>query len=188
MIQRYDLEHAAAVLEQEGLVLLPSESLWYIACAADDPVAVARLRRIKPTTAEQPYELVFSSLDMLKAFAPDLHPRLETLLHYHRRPLTVLTTADADIPYTALLPGHRMAARIAHDVYCRHLIQLINRPLATALAYFPGSALPNHFGRVRSDIIESVDYVVKYRPKEVPQARPTLLVQLDEMDELEFLR
>ena len=85
MIQRYDLEGAASVLENEGLLLLPTDALWCIACLADDPVALERLRRIQRYQQGQQMEILFSSLDMLKRYAPQLHPRLETLLAYHYR-------------------------------------------------------------------------------------------------------
>ena len=75
MIQRYDLEGAANVLENEGLLLLPTDALWSVACLADDPVALERLRRIQRRQTGQQPEVLFSSLAMLKSYAPQLHPR-----------------------------------------------------------------------------------------------------------------
>jgi L-threonylcarbamoyladenylate synthase len=188
MIQRYDLEGAAAVLENEGLLLLPTDALWCVACLADDPVAIERLRRVKKGQRETTVEILFSSLKMLKEYAPLLHPRLETLLAFHRRPLTILTEAGPQIRTNSLMPDGRMAARVVHDQYCRGLIKMVGRPLATTFAHFEDSPYPDHFGRVRSDIIESVDYVAKYRPREASTGMPTIMVQLDQNNELEFLR
>lgn len=82
-----------------------------------------------------------------------------------------------------------MAARIVRDQYCQNLIKLLDRPLATTIAHFQDSPYPDHFGRIRSDIIGSVDYVAKYRPREAVTGRPTIMVQLnEELQELEFLR
>jgi L-threonylcarbamoyladenylate synthase len=188
MIQRYDLEGAADVLENEGLLLLPTDTLWCLACMADDPVALERMRRIKAANQEHPYELLFTDLEMLKQYAPKLHPRLETLLVYHRRPLTVLTDASYGLHPNALMKNGRMAARGTADNYCRSLIRLMNKPLATIPAFFEGSPFPDHFGRVRSDIIEAVDYVSRYRPKERLSGKPTIMVQIDQQEELEFIR
>lgn len=188
MIQRYDLEGAAAVLENEGLLLLPTDALWSIACLADDPVAVERLRRIKKRQQKMQMEILFSSLEMLKKHAPHLHPRLETLLSFHLRPLTILTAAGPEIRSNSLQPDGRMAARVVRDQYCLSLIRMVGRPLATTTAHFDGSPYPDHFGRIRSDIIEAVDYVAKYRPREAVTGRPTIMVQLDRNEELEFLR
>jgi len=188
MIQRYDLEGAASVLENEGLLLLPTDALWCIACLADDPVALERLRRIQRYQQGQQMEILFSSLDMLKRYAPQLHPRLETLLAYHYRPLTIVTPPGPAVRPKARLTDGRMAARIVRDQYCRNLIQMLDRPLATTIAHFPNTPYPDHFGRIRSDIIEAVDYVAKYRPKDAVTGRPTIMVQLDEQEELEFLR
>jgi L-threonylcarbamoyladenylate synthase len=188
MIQRYDLEGAANILENEGLILLPTDTLWCLACLADDPVALERMRRVKAADQAQPYELLFTDLEMLKQYAPRLHPRLETLLVYHRRPLTVLTDPGDGLHPRALMKSGKMAARVTVDTYCRSLIRLLGKPLATIPAYYQDSPFPDHFGRVRSDIIEAVDYVSRYRPKERLSGKPTIMVQIDEQEELEFIR
>ncbi len=188
MIQRYDLEGAASVLENQGLLLLPTDALWCVACLADNPVSLARFNRIQRNQRDQQPEILFSSLDMLKSYAPKLHPRLETLLAHHLRPLTVVTEANGRIRSAARLADGRIAARIVRDQYCRNLVKLLGRPLVTTIAHFTGSPYPDHFGRIRSDIIEAVDYVAKYRPKDAITGRPTIMVQLDDQEELEFLR
>lgn len=188
MIQRYDLEGAVSILQQEGLVLLPTDALWCVACDALDPVALERLRRLRPPTAQQPFEILFPDLQMLKAYSDHLHPRLETLLAFHHRPLTIMTPGNRRLRTPAVLPDGQMAARIVRDNYCRHLTQMLDSPIATIPAHFPDSPLPAHFGRIRSDIIERVDYVAKYRPKEIHATLPSVMVQVDEFDELVFLR
>ncbi len=192
MIQRYDLEDAASVLENEGLVLLPTDALWSVACVADDPIALERIKRIIPPHQDQPYEVLFNSLDMLKKYAPRLHPRLETLLIYHTRPLSIVTDISQQLNHPLLEQNGKMAARIVQDNYCRCLIRLLGKPIVVTSAHFPHSPYPSHFGRVRSDIIEGVDYVSKYRIKysrlNKNLDQPTALVRLNGQKELEFLR
>jgi len=192
MIQRYDLEDAASVLENEGLVLLPTDTLWSVACLADDPLALERLRRIIPPHRDQPYEILFNSLDMLKQYAPSLHPRLETLLVYHARPLTIVTPIAKQLQHPLLENKGQMAARVVQDNYCRNLIRMLGKPLVVISAHFPQAPYPSHFGKVRSDIIEGVDYVSKYRIKysrlNMNSEQPTALVRLNKHKELEFLR
>lgn len=192
MIQRYDLEDAASVLENEGLVLLPTDALWSVACVADDPIALERIKRIIPPNKDQPYEVLFNSLEMLKKYTPRLHPRLETLLIYHTRPLSIVTDISQQLKHPLLEQNGKMAARVVQDNYCRSLIRILDKPLVVTSAHFPHSPYPSHFGRVRSDIIEGVDYVSKYRIKysrlNKNSDQPTALVRLNGQKELEFLR
>ncbi|MCB0638151.1 MAG: Sua5/YciO/YrdC/YwlC family protein [Lewinella sp.] len=188
MIQRFDLEHAASILRREGLILAPTDSLWSIICDAQDPVALERLRRLRPPSPDHPIEVLFPNLDTLKRYAPFLHPRLETLLSYHARPLTVVTRATDSLPRPVISPDGLIAARIAQDSYCQQLLQFYGRPLASVLAHVPGTPYPTHFGRVRSDIIEAVDYVAKYRPREATNLHPSVMVRLGENEELDFIR
>lgn len=188
MIQRYDLEGATDILAREGLVLAPTDSLWCVLCDAQDPVALERLRRLRTPTREYPIEVLFPDLASLKRHTHDLHPRLETLLHFHTRPLTVLAESALPWPAPILSPRGQLAARIARDRYCQLLLNLYDRPLASLTAHFPNTPYPTHFGRIRSDIIEAVDYVAKYRPREATSQHPAVMVRLNAEDELEFVR
>lgn len=192
MIQRFDLEAAAAILENEGLVLLPTDTLWSVACLADDPLAIERLKRIIPPNGQQPFEILFDSLEMLKAYVPNLHPKLETLLIYHTRPVSIFTESATNFKHPMVYQNNQIVIRIAQDKYCKSLINILGKPIVINAAYFPKSPCPNHFGKVRSDIISAVDYVAKYRVKQnnLHNAieRPTALIRLNGETELEFVR
>lgn len=188
MIQGYDLKSALSALLNEGLLLIPTDTLWCIACDATDPVALERLRRLRPPTPNEPIELLFNNLERLNAYVDRLHPRLEVLLAYHSRPLTVLAQGSRRLPRTALLPDGGVAIRLSQDLYCQQLIEALDAPLATIPAHPTNTQLPTHFGRIRSDFITAVDYVARHRQLEKHAGTHSVMVRLDEMDELEFLR
>lgn len=189
MVQYYDLSGALSALKSEGLLLIPTDTVWSIACSATDRVAIERLRRLGKPSEARPIELLFADIDHLKTYVDRLHPRLETLLLYHARPLTIITERALGIPDRALQPGGIMAARIVQDPYCRQLIEHLNKPLATLPATTGDHApTPSGFGFIRSDVIENVDYVARHRQKDRHPHELSVMVRLDDMEELDFLR
>ena len=95
---RDDISDIAAILEKGGTICYPTDTIWGIGCDALNEAAVARVSAIKGRTPEKGYVLLVSDLDMLKRYVPKLNPRLETLLAYHTRPLTIIYERNVGLP------------------------------------------------------------------------------------------
>ncbi|MDZ4678949.1 MAG: Sua5/YciO/YrdC/YwlC family protein [Saprospiraceae bacterium] len=189
MIPPHHVEGALAAIENNGLVLCPTDTLWSIACDATDPVAVLRLLRLKPNAYANSFEILVDSIEMLRQYVEHLHPRVETLLSYHIRPLTVVFDKARNLPEKIQNPDGSVAVRIAQDEFCRDLIGNLKHPLVCTYAHLESTPMPTHFGAVSSAVIEAVDYVVRYRQNDKSHGQPSVMVRLlEEEEEMEFLR
>lgn len=188
MVQNYDLSPALGALQQGGLILYPTDTLWSIGCDATNEDAIYSLRELNNLSTSHPIELLFSSIDMIKAYVEHLHPRLETLLVYHVQPLTILIDCPRRLPSALFSSDGSIAIRLVQDPYCQQLITEFGFPLVAACAGSPERSLPASFGAVSSDLIRGVDYVVKHRQLEKVSGQLSVMVKLSEQDELIFLR
>ncbi|MGB3547194.1 MAG: Sua5/YciO/YrdC/YwlC family protein [Saprospiraceae bacterium] len=177
------LQTAAERLLAGDLVLLPGDTVWEVACRSDDPVARIRQARLCPDDLT---ELLYADTQALRGHRPRLHPRLDTLLHVHRRPLGVIDPKhDVDV-----FSGKPTIVRVAHRPYLRQLLLALGgRPLSVVPARPLGNLPPPlGFGAVRSDLFAGVDHVVLLRQRDYLAQRPHPHVTLDENGELHFLR
>ncbi len=188
MVEKYDLAKILSHLQDSGLVLLPTDTVWSIACDASDLLAIHRLKRLKGEHHPYELELLVSSIDMLKQYTAHLHPRLETLLFYHTRPLTIVMKPTGRLPESISDQEGTLAIRLVKDVYCRSIIDALGFPLLISSANSHGHPAPPNFGSIRSDVIEGVDYVARYGRKERADGRLAVMVRLTDKDELLFLR
>jgi len=85
---------------------------------------------------------------MLKKYLPNLHPRIETLLLHHRRPLGISSLYSNNIDYYCL----------AFDPYLYTIISLFNRPIGCLYCSI-GSSPVGNFRNVREQYVNTVDYV-----------------------------
>lgn len=60
-----------------GVVVFPSDTVYGLACAADDAVAFDRLYALKGRVADKPSAIMFFQLDQALAALPDLGPRTQ---------------------------------------------------------------------------------------------------------------
>ncbi len=188
MVQNYDLESALEMLRKGGLILYPTDTVWSIGCDATSPRAVGRVRQLKNTDDALGLEILVSSIDMLRRYVAHLHPRIETLLLYHLRPLTVVYKQGRNLPQSVLDKDGRAAIRLVQDDYCRQLIDALGKPLVAAEADLRPGYFPDSFGSISSDVVERVDYVARHRRTDRSPHQPSVMAQLSQRDELEFLR
>jgi L-threonylcarbamoyladenylate synthase len=177
-----------ATLRRGGLVLLPTANLWQVVSAYPSQSALSRQLDLCPPGSTSRIELLFPDLEMVRTYFPRLHPKLETLLSFHRRPLTVLVEPYPTAPPELIGPDGRMAIRLIQDSFCYQIAEDLDQPLVATFARGLGSPFyPLSFGRVRSDVIKGVDYVVRRRQKDLIAEAPAVTIHLDERDEVVFV-
>lgn len=188
MVYSKDMDLALAALQNGGLILLPTDTVWSLASLICFPEAVNRLKQLSSNQEEEPLELLVGSVEELKRHVAHVHPRLETLLLYHNRPLSVVFDEPVAIPANALRLDGRMAIRIALDPFVRDLIEQAGLPLVVTPAPAPDRQISGHFGGISSEVLQMMDYVVKYRQGERQIGELPVMVQLSGEEELDFLR
>ena len=104
MFHTYDLDPVLSTLENGGLILYPTDTIWGIGCDATNTEAVEKLIELKQYSGKKPFFLLVSSLQMLKRYVEQVHPRVETLLAFHERPLTIMYDCGINLPQRVLAP------------------------------------------------------------------------------------
>jgi L-threonylcarbamoyladenylate synthase len=189
LMSQADVESALRTLENGGIILFPTDTVWSLGCDADNTDAVQRLLRLVRRPDASGAEVLVPSLEALKQLVHLLHPRLETLLYFHQRPLTVLVDTPQRLPDSVLTPEGQIAIRIVQDAFCKHLLESFSRPVFSVFAGMIGQPYPTSFGSISSEIIQGCNHVVRYRQMERNAGMPSVMVRLSEVDEeLEFLR
>ena len=186
---RDDISEIVHLLERGGIICYPTDTIWGIGCDATNEAAIARISSLKGRAPDKGYVLLVSSIEMLKKYATKIHPRLETLLAFHQRPLTIVYERGVvGLPAATKAPDGSAAIRVVHDEFCQELIEAFGKPLISTSANKNGEPFPPTFGAVSSEILSSMDYVVKYRQDDKEPGEPSSIAKLDRHHELEFIR
>lgn len=186
MLPNYELGDALATLNNGGLILYPTDTLWSIGCDATNEQAVQKMLNLTRGKAE--VEIIVNSIGQLRQYVKHLHPRIETLLIYHTRPLSIKFKEPKGVAPALIDQETNVAFRICQDEYCQDLINEFGGPLATCFASFDSDYFPTTFGAISSEVIQAVDYVTRYRQDDKTPGEPAVLITLSDDDELVFLR
>ena len=185
---RDDISDIARLLDGGGLLCYPTDTIWAIGCDATNETAIERLTALREQVPGKGYIILVDSVDMLKQYVLKVHPRVETLLAYHQRPITIIYDHPQDLPAALLAKDGSIAIRVATDEFCRELIRHFGKPIVSAAACKVSEPFPPTFGAISSEILGNVDYVVKYRQDDKEPQEPSAMARLDRQRELEFVR
>lgn len=188
MIDDNYLNQAISTLTAGGTILFPTDTIWGIGCDATNEEAVKKIYKIKNRPEGKPLILLASSISMVKTYVKSIHPKIETLLLYHARPLTVIYDNARNLPEILLPKDKSIGIRIPQDEFCRKLIEKYNKPLVSTSANISDQPYPNSFGEIQSNILKNVDHIVALRQNEKSKSKPSVIIKLDQKGELEFLR
>ena len=147
MVQNYDVEPILTTLENGGLLLYPTDTIWTIGCDATNEEAINRVFALKHWDHSEPFVLLVSSIGMLKDYVERIHPRVETLLVFHERPLTIIYDRAKQLPKNALAKDGSVALRVTKDEFCRSLIENFGKPLVATAACIAGVPFPGHLAK-----------------------------------------
>ena len=188
MVQIDTLEKIVTVLNEGGLILYPTDTIWGIGCDATNAEAIEKVFQLKNRAKNNPLILLADSITMIENYVVQVHPKISTLLQYHVRPLTVIYDSLNNLPNNVIGQDGTVAFRIPQDNFCKELISQFGKPIVSTSANKSTAASPANFGAISSEIIEGVDYVVKAYEKENTSAEPSVIVKLSDRGELIFIR
>ncbi len=186
--EKEPINDISEILHKGGTILYPTDTIWGIGCDATNPHAVEKIYALKQRDRDKPLSLLVSSIEMIKQYIGHLHPRIETLLSHHVRPLTVVYEGARNLPANLVAKDGSIAMRIPQNEFCRQLIHHFGKPITSTSANLSGASFPTHFGAISLAIVRGVDYVVRQRQKETEPGQPSVIIKAGHNGEITFLR
>jgi L-threonylcarbamoyladenylate synthase len=172
-----DIGHCLVVLQQGGIILYPTDTVWGIGCDATNENAVKKIFSIKGRSTEKSMiVLVADEKDILKYVAsPD--PAVFDFIKGTTKPTSIIY--DGAIGLAANLIHHdgSIAIRVVQEKFCCHLIKRFRKPIVSTSANFSGDPAPRNFRGVFNDIRTAVDYVAAYRQDEQEFAESSSVIK-----------
>ncbi len=176
------------ILENDGTILFPTDTIWGIGCDATNETALERVFSLKERPKDKPFVLLAKDTEMIERYVEEIHPKIDQILHYNKRPMTVVYPNAKNLPKLAVHASGSIAFRIPHEAFCQALLSKFDRPLVATSANIADKPFPKNYGEISSKVLTNVDYIVPFRQVEKENGSPSVMVCLSEKEELVFLR
>jgi L-threonylcarbamoyladenylate synthase len=183
-----DIEECLKVLKNGGIILYPTDTIWGIGCDATNSKAVARIYELKRRADNKAMiVLVAEERDVLQYVAgPDM--RVFDHLQKTKRPTTVIYEGAIGLADNLTGSDGTIGIRICQDVFCRHLIKRLRKPIVSTSANVSGEKPALIFADITEDIRSGVDYIVNYRQDEKVIGEPSSVIKWNKDASITVLR
>ncbi len=170
-----------------GVILHPTDTVWGLGADSHSKEGIDKIYRIKKRPKNKPLLLLVNSMKMLKTHVPHIHPKIETLLHFHSRPLTVIYQKVKNLPSFAMAEDGSCGIRIVKEPRCKEIITALGRPMVSTSANIQGQQFARKWEDVDSSIIGQVD-IIDLSDISHSTGKPSIIISYNEQGDIIFLR
>ena len=156
-----DLQFAANIIKQGGLVIFPTETVYGIGVNGLDVNAIKKLYKVKNRSFDKPTSLLVSNMDMVHQIAKDITDvEYQLMEKYFPGPLTIILKKNAIVPDIVTGNQDTVGVRMPSSEIARKLVEYANVPLATSSANIAGKPSGTNLKMILKDFEGKVDYIV----------------------------
>jgi len=182
---------AGEVLNEGGVIVLPTETVYGVAAAVAHPGALQRLRELKQRSSEQPFTVHLPSRDASERYIGAVGPAWQRLVR-KVMPGPVTLVVDVDQPVIEkcvedLALGDHVRDELYHEgkigLRCpdhplsQAILSIVDGPVVASSANRRGAPPPHHADAVAGAISQHVDLVVDGGPTRYAKPSTILRVQ-----------
>ena len=160
MLNENDIEQAARIIKNGGLVAMPTETVYGLAANALDGKAVAKIFKAKGRPMDNPLIVHISDISQIYSLVSEFPEKAKILADkFWAGPLTIILPKSKIIPDEVSAGLDTVAVRFPSNEIARKLISL-SMPLAAPSANLSGSPSPTNARHVRDDMNGRIDAII----------------------------
>ncbi|MEF8811626.1 MAG: L-threonylcarbamoyladenylate synthase, partial [Bacteroidales bacterium] len=166
----------------------PTDTIWGLGCDATNPEAVEKIYRIKERDPNKSMLILVDYPARVERYVEDMPDIAWDLIEVTNKPLTIIYHQAQNLAENLVASDGSIGIRVVQDKFCQQLITRFGRPVVSTSANLANQPAPANFKEIDRTIIDSVDYVVKWRQNETKKSSPSGIIKLGPGGEVEVIR
>ena len=183
-----EVAKALKVIQEGGIILYPTDTIWGIGCDATNTEAVNKIFKLKQRDEAKSMIILLDTENKLESYIREVNPLAYDLIEYAENPLTLVMPGAKNISPALIAADGSVGIRISKHPFCQQLIQRLRKPLVSTSANISGSPSPQYFSQIEDEIISGVDYVVDIDQHDMEIKTPSTIMRLAPDGKFEFIR
>ena len=183
-----DIKKACQVMQEGGVILYPTDTVWGLGCDATNEEAVRRVYEIKRRADSKAMLVLVDSAVKVDYYVQDVPAVAWELLDVADKPLTVIYDGARNLARNLLAEDGSVGIRVTSEEFSKALCFRFRKAIVSTSANVSGQPSPRTFAEISEEIKTAVDYVVEARRQETTPARPSSIVKLGQGGEVKIIR
>jgi L-threonylcarbamoyladenylate synthase len=183
-----DLKLALTTLREGGIILYPTDTIWGLGCDATNKEAVGKIFRIKKRRESKSLIILVNGFPMLERYVRNIPDAAAEILDVSDTPITIIYPEGKNLASGICDEDGSVGIRICTDDFSNELITRLRKPVISTSPNYSGVKAPLNFSEIDEEIIQSVDYIVKYRQKDSKKNTPSSIIKVDNNGVIKIIR
>jgi L-threonylcarbamoyladenylate synthase len=185
---RDEVAKAFKVLQEGGIILYPTDTIWGIGCDATNTEAIKKIFHLKQRDEAKSMIILLDTENKLESYVQDVNPLAYDLIEYAENPLTLVMPGAKNLSPAVIAADGSVAIRVSSHEFCKQIIQRLRKPLVSTSANISGKPSPQYFSQIDQEIIDGVDYVVDLEQHSKEIKNPSTIMKLAPDGSFAFIR
>lgn len=183
-----DLKEAVRVLQEGGIILYPTDTVWGIGCDARNHKAVEKIFKLKQRSDSRSMLVLVGSEGMLQRTVKDIPDIAWQLIDVAVNPMTIIYDNPIGVAENLKAEDGSLGIRITSEKFSRMLCDRMKGPIVSTSANISGKPTPMTFSEISSEIKNGVDYVCKFRRNEKATSKPSNIIKVTKGNIVKVIR
>jgi L-threonylcarbamoyladenylate synthase len=183
-----EVNKALKVVQDGGIILYPTDTIWGIGCDATNTEAVQKIFALKQREESKSMIILLDIDNKLQSYVSEVPDIAYDLIEYAENPLTLVMPGAKNISPALIAADGSVGIRVTSHPFCQQLIQRLRKPLVSTSANISGQPSPEYFSKISQDIIDGVDYVVDIDQHSTDIRKPSTIMRLEPNGSFQFIR
>ena len=176
--QEADIVQCLKTLNDGGIILYPTDTVWGIGCDATNAEAVKRVYQLKQRDDSKALIVLIDSADHLDHYVVDVPMIALELIDVAVKPLTIIYEGAYNLAPNVLGDEDSVGIRIPQDEFCHRLCERFGKPIVSTSANVSGQPTAKTFSDIDASIVQGVDYAVQHRRGDTTPHQPSNIIML----------
>lgn len=188
MVYADDLKNCLETLRNGGIILYPTDTIWGLGCDATNQAAVDKIFKIKSRSSVKSLIILTDSDNMTERYVREIPEICYELTAVTDSPLTIIYPQGKNLADGVCSEDGSVAIRICNEEFCSELIGRFRKPVVSTSANYSGQPSPQTFGEIDKQLINEVDYVVKYRQDDTVRYTSSPIIKVNPDGSIRIIR
>ncbi|RGV55621.1 L-threonylcarbamoyladenylate synthase [Bacteroides intestinalis] len=183
-----DIKKACQVMNEGGVILYPTDTIWGIGCDATNEEAVRRVYQIKQRSDSKAMLVLVDSPVKVDFYVQDVPEVAWDLIEVADKPLTIIYSGARNLASNLIAEDGSVGIRVTNEEFSKRLCQQFRKAIVSTSANISGQPSPANYSEITEELKSMVDYVVGYRQEEIGHPKPSSIIKLDKGGVIKIIR
>jgi len=187
IINNSNIKQIANLLQNDGVIIYPTETVWAIGCNAMSKKAIDKIYSIKKRTQKKPLISLISTYSNINEYVDIKQDNTEAIgVPDPNYPPTIIYSNCKDSLKHLANPSNEIALRVTPIKELKKIIDEINAPLISTSANLSRQKNPIEFKNIHESILNSVDLILNFDTN--LSGVPSKILKINIKGEIEYIR